>query len=291
MGKWNWEGFDKAGKSIAGVIEGSSEREVRRSLRDQQIRIKRLRAPSILEFDFGEWMVEHGLAKSFGAKELMVFTKQLSIMLNAGVPILQALEIIFNAEKHPMLKRTVKQIAIDIKEGQTLSDAMTKQKGFSKLYCSLVKSGEVGGILDKILLKLAEFMERNEKIKAQIKSALMYPAIVTVIGIVVVWGMMIFVVPQFISMLEGTGQEPPAITQFVIDTSNFFKNYTLIMLPAFALIGFILLKTYIGTKEGKMQYDRLTMKAPIFADIIIKGNLATFCRTLVCFTGSRCGLA
>src|SRR5690606_27411900 len=182
--------------------------------------------PSILDFDIGEWMVDKGFAKPFGPRELMMFTKQLAIMVNAGVPIIQSLEILFKAERNSSLKNAVKTIATDVGEGKTLAEAMQKQKGFDRLYCNLVKAGEAGGILDEILKKLTEHMERSEKIKGQIKSAMTYPAIVLFVGILVVWGLMVFVVPQFVDMLKDTGQEPPWITQMVIDTSNFISEYS-----------------------------------------------------------------
>src|SRR5690606_38583613 len=237
MANYGWEGLNKDGQRESGTLNAVDEKEVRRTLRAKGIRVKKITPPSILEFDIGEWMVKKGLAKAFGPKELMTFTKQLSIMNNAGVPIIQSLEILFKSERNPSLKNAVKTIAVDVGEGKTLAEAMSKQKGFDKLYCNLVKAGEAGGILDDILKKLAEHMERTEKIKGQIKSAMTYPAIVLVVGLAVVWGLMTFVVPQFVDMLKDTGQEPPFITQLVIDISNFVQEYTLIGVPGiFVLI-------------------------------------------------------
>jgi len=279
MANYGWEGLNKDGQRESGTLNAVDEKEVRRTLRAKGIRVKKITPPSILEFDIGEWMVKKGLAKAFGPKELMTFTKQLSIMNNAGVPIIQSLEILFKSERNPSLKNAVKTIAVDVGEGKTLAEAMSKQKGFDKLYCNLVKAGEAGGILDDILKKLAEHMERTEKIKGQIKSAMTYPAIVLVVGLAVVWGLMTFVVPQFVDMLKDTGQEPPFITQLVIDISNFVQEYTLIGVPGiFVLI--LLLQNYTKTETGKIAFDNFMMRLPVFGGIVIKGNLASFCRTM-----------
>jgi len=289
MANWKYVGLNKDGKRVSGSVMATSEKEVRRILRNEKIRARKITPPSILEFDLGDWMVEKGFAAPFGPKELTNFTKQLAIMINAGVPILQALEIIYKSEKHPVLKKSVKNVARDVGEGQSIAEAMEKQKGFDKLYCSLVKAGEAGGILDIILNKLSVHMDKQEKTKAQIKSAMMYPFIVSMIGAGVIWGMMVFVVPQFVGMLEDTGQDPPAITQFVIDASDFLGAYSVKMLGIFFVLG-VFLKSFIGTPSGKITFDKLMMKMPIFGLIIIKGNLSTFSRTLATMLGAGVSL-
>ena len=175
MAIYKYEAVDKNGKKVLGQVEASSEREVRKALRVQGVRIKKIIPPTILEFDLGMWMVDKGFAQAIGPKELSGFTKQLSIMISAGVPIMQALEILYRSEKNQSLKIAIKKISVDVGEGKTIAESMQNQKGFNKLYCSLVKAGEAGGILDLILKKLAVHMDKQEKTKAQIKSAMMYP--------------------------------------------------------------------------------------------------------------------
>ncbi len=289
MGQWKWEGLDKAGKRTMGSIEASSEKEARKLIRAQGNKVKKVTPPSILEFDLGEWMVDKGFASSFGTKELCQFTKQLSIMINAGVPIIQALEILFKSEKNPTLKKSVKGIARDVGEGLTIAEAMAKQKGFDKLYCNLVKAGESGGILDTILDKLTIHMEKQQRTKAQIKSAMMYPAIVTLVGIGVIWGLMVFVVPQFVGMLEDTGQEMPWITELVINCSDFFGEYTGTAVPIIGVLG-VILNSFIKTPQGKIIFDKIMMNMPIFGGIIIKGNLSSFARTLSTMLGAGVSL-
>jgi type IV pilus assembly protein PilC len=289
MGNWRWEGLDREGKRALGVIEASSEREARKLLRAKGVRTKSVKPPSILEFDITDWMVEKGLAKAFGTKELTNFTKQLSIMINAGVPIIMALEIIYKSERNSTLKKAVMNIARDVSEGQTMAESMSKQKGFDRLYCNLVKAGEVGGILDTILSKLAEHLEKQEKTKQQIKSAMTYPVIVSIIGAGVVWALITFVVPQFVGMLDDTGQDIPWITQFVIDTSKFFGDYSMYMVPGVILL-FAILSSWVRTPTGKIVYDRLSMKIPGFGQVIIKGNLSQFSRTLATLLGAGVSL-
>ena len=279
MPKYKWEGLNSDGKKVSSEIEASSEKEARRLLRAQGSRVRKITPPGLLDLDLGEWMVEKGFASAFGARELMHFTKQLSTMINAGVPILLSLEILFKSEKQAILKKSIQRIATSVGEGQTLAEAMEKEQGFDKLYCNLVKAGEMGGILDTILDKIAIHMEKQEKTKKQIKSAMMYPAIVCVVGTGVVWGLMTFVVPQFIEMLNDSNQEIPAITQFVIDVSRFCEEYTLVALPSF-FIGGIVLKSYLSTPSGKSVFDKVMMNFPVFGEIIVKGNLSSFTRTL-----------
>ena len=164
-------------------------------------------------------------------------------------------------------------------------ESMEQEKGFSKLYTSLVKAGEAAGILDGILNKLSEFMEKQQAIKKKVKKALTYPIIVVCIGIIVTWGLMVFVVPQFVGMLKDSDQEIPGVTQFVIDISNFFQEYTLLMIPV-GFVSFMIFMNYIKTKQGKISWDRFTMKAPLFGNLIIKGGLSGFTRTLSTMLGA-----
>ena len=289
MGMWSWEGLDKNGRRSAGQIEANSEKEVRRLLRGQGARVKKITPPSLLEFDLGEWMVEKGFAKSFGTKELSTFTKQMAIMINAGVPIMMALEILYKSEKNPSLKKAVKEIARDVSEGKTLAEGMGKQNGFTRLYCNLVKAGEVGGILDTILDKLSIHLEKQEKTKSQIKSAMSYPLIVSLIGAAVVWALITFVVPQFVGMLIETGQELPAITQFVIDVSDFCGAYSMYFVPGF-VIAMMGISSWGKTPVGKIAIDNLMMRMPAFGTIVIKGNLSSFSRTLATLLGAGVSL-
>ena len=279
MANFKYEGFTKEGKKVGGSIQASTEKEAKRLLRGQGIRPKKVSPPSLLEIDLSVWLVEKGFARPFSNSDLATFTKQFAVMINAGVPILQALEILFKQQKNPVLKMSIKNIASMVGSGKTLAEAMISQKGFDKLYCNLIKAGEAGGILDMILEKLCQFLERQEKIKTQIKSAMIYPSVVVLVGIAVIYGMLVFVVPQFTGMLTDTGQEIPGITQFVIDASEFIQEYSTVGIPGFFVL-LVVLNQFIKTPTGKPIYDKFSMSLPLFGSIIIKGNLASFSRTL-----------
>lgn len=279
MPKFKYAGFTQDGKKVESEIDASNITEAKKLLRRQRIRTTKISPPSIFESDLGQWMVEAGLSKPFGRAELTRFTRQLAILINAGVPIMECLEILYKQEQNFTLKNSVKAIQVQVEEGKSLFEALSSQKGFDKLYCSLVKAGEAAGILDGILNKLAEYMEKQEKLKKQVKSALTYPVIVVFVGIIVIFGLMVFVVPQFVGMLQESNQEVPWVTQTVIDVSNFFQNYTLLLIAAL-VAGTLLFFNYIKTSQGKQQWDKFTMTAPMFGMLVIKGNLGSFTRTL-----------
>ncbi len=279
MPKFKYIGFTADGKKVENTVEADTPRDAKKLLRRQNIRATKVIAPSFFEADLGQFLVEKGLAKPFGRAELMRFTRQLAILINAGVPILECMEILHKQEQNMVLKRVVKNITMQIEEGKSLFDAMSQQQGFDKLYCALVKAGEAAGILDSILVKLAEFLERAEKLKKQVKSALTYPVIVVIVGIIVIFGLMVFVVPQFVEILKESNQAVPWVTQTVIDISNFFRDYTLLLIAGIVASTMFFLN-FIKTKEGKQGWDRFTMKAPLFGMLVIKGNLGAFTRTL-----------
>ncbi|HLT23367.1 MAG TPA: type II secretion system F family protein [Bacteriovoracaceae bacterium] len=279
MPKFRYQGFTGDGKRVEGTIDADTIKDAKKILRRQNVRATKVTAPSIFELDLGEYLADKGLSKPFGQAELMRFTRQLSILINAGVPILESLEILTKQEANASLKKVVRNISMNVEEGKSLYDSMIGQAGFSKLYCSLVKAGEAAGILDSILIKLAEFLERAEKLKKQVKSALTYPVIVVIVGIAVVFGLMTFVVPQFVSILEEGNQQIPWVTQTVIDVSDFFQEYTLLLIVGLICASMIFIN-YIKTTTGKKQWDIFTMKAPLFGMLVIKGNLGSFTRTL-----------
>ena len=289
MGKWRYVGFTRDGVKQVGQLIAKNEREARGLLRQKGIRARKLTPPSILETDLSEWFVAKGLSKPFGVKELSHFTKQMSIMISAGVPLMQTLEILFKSQRHPVFKRVIKSIANDISEGKTMAESMTKHKGFGKLYCSLVKAGETGGILDTILTKISEQMDKQQKLKSKVKGAMMYPTIVVVVGVAVIWAMMVFVVPQFVSIIKDSGKEVPFITQLVIDISNFLKKYLMLTI-GLAIMGFFMLRTYINTKDGKKIFDKVMIRVPLVGGLLIKGNLASFTNTLSTMLGSGIAL-
>jgi type IV pilus assembly protein PilC len=173
MPKFRYEGFDGNGKRIRGNLEAVDRRDVKVQMKRDGIRVVKIHEPGIMETDLDQLMIDAGLTKPFGIKELTKFTKQLYILLNSGVPILESFEILFKQEKNPRFKNIIKQIANDIGGGMTLHEALAKQKGFDKLYTSLVKAGESAGILVGILQQVWECVARNLRLLGEIKGALL----------------------------------------------------------------------------------------------------------------------
>ncbi|MBP9673946.1 MAG: type II secretion system F family protein [Bacteriovoracaceae bacterium] len=279
MADWNWEGFDRDGKKAFGIIQADSKEDARKLLRIRHIRVSKLNSPSVLNLDLGTWLISRGFARSVGDKTIASFTKKLSILISAGVPILKSLEILHKQEKNIILKESVRHIAADVGSGKTLSDAMSSHKQFDRLYYSLVRAGEVGGILDNILQRIATYLENQIRIKGKVKSAMLYPAVVTAVGVLLVSFLMTFVVPRFAEMLKGSGQTLPFITQAVLQISSLLRHYG-IYIFSFIFILFALFKRYIKTSLGRQFWDRFIMTMPLFGNLVIKANLASFSRTL-----------
>lgn len=279
VGRYKYEGVNSDGKKVSGEIEGHDSRQVKKTLRRRGIRARKIIEPTLLDIDLGVFLVDKGLVKPFGLAELLRFTKQLSTLINAGVPIIESLDILGKQEKNPSLRASIKSIVEKVGSGKALCEAMDGERGFSRLYVALVKAGEAAGILDIILNKLTEFMEKQSAIKKKVKKAMTYPIIVAVLGTTISMGLMLFVVPMFVDMLKEGGQKIPAITQFVMDVSQFFLDYIIHMLIFFIVAAVMFLKT-IKTVEGKKKWDRFAMKTPLFGNIIIKGGLAGLFRTL-----------
>ncbi len=273
MGEFKYEGFNREGKKVNGAIEASNPHEAKKLLRRQGVRAKKIQKPSLFEKDLGLVISEKMGLKGFADEDLSRFTNQLSTLINAGVPILQSLE------KNFALKSCLVRITQAVGDGKSLFEAMEAERSFDKLYCHLVRAGEVAGILNEILDKLSAFLDKKIALKKQVKSAMMYPAIVSVVGVVVVAGLMTFVVPQFVGMLTDSGQEIPWVTQTVIDVSDFFQNYIVHMFVGTILTigGVVYAKK---TPRGKLFFDKLILRVPLIKNVIIKGGLSGFTQTL-----------
>jgi type IV pilus assembly protein PilC len=285
MGAFKYEGINREGKRISGEIDAKSSNDVKRILRRDGIKATRIKTPAFYELDFNAWIVDKTGAKAFGEKDLARFTSNLHTLVDAGVPIMQALEILHKQERVYGLKKAIKNVATAVSDGKALNEAMHNEKVFGRLYCQLIKAGELGGVLDKILLKLAGFMERRIELRKKVKGALTYPAVIVIVGITVISIMMAFVVPQFMSMIKDSGQEPPFITVAVMAVSDFFSKYFLFLFLA-AFIGTISFIGILRTKSGKETFDRAVLKTPLFSDICIKGNLSGFTQTLATLVSS-----
>jgi type IV pilus assembly protein PilC len=269
-----WEGTDKSGKRVKGEMSGQSEALVKAVLRRQGINpLKCKKKPKPLLGGGGKAKIT--------PKDITVFSRQLATMMSSGVPLVQAFEIVGRGHENAGMQELILGIKADVEAGNNLTDALKKRPlQFNSLYCNLVEAGEHAGILEAILHKLATYMEKTEALKSKIKSALFYPAAVIVAAVIVVSILMIFVIPQFTELFSSFGADLPALTQFLIDCSDFFvANWFMI----FAAMG----GTVYGALELKKRsvpvqqmLDRLSLKIPVIGEILEKSAIARFARTL-----------
>lgn len=216
-------------------------------------------------------------------KDIVVFTRQFSTMITAGLPLIQCLDILATQAENPLLGRTVGEVKLDVEGGATFADALKKHpKVFDELYVNMVHAGEIGGLLDTIMNRLAKHIEKAMKLKAQIKSAMFYPAAILLVAVAVITVLMIWVIPVFAKMfaeMSGGKASLPGPTQMVIDMSNFMQaNWYLLLGGAIALVQGI--KYYYKTPNGRVTIDSTLLKTPVFGDLIRKASVAKFTRTL-----------
>lgn len=213
-------------------------------------------------------------------KDVVIFTRQLSTMIDAGLPLVQSLEILSKQQENPTFKKILFAVRTDVETGSTIADAMKKHpQVFDDLYCNMIDAGEIGGILDTILARLAAFMEKNMKLIRKVKGAMTYPTICLCISFIVMAVMLIFVVPVFSKMFADFGHALPAMTQFVVDASEFMKSYFfLIIIGIFVVIAAV--KKYGNTEKGRENIDRLLLVLPIVGPLFRRVAVAKFSRTL-----------
>ena len=270
-----WEGTTQGGDDRSGEMEADSREEVQRRLRQQQINPSKIKKKA-RSFDISI----PGLG-GVPTKSLVVFTRQFATMIDAGLPLVQCLELLGGAEPHKGFKQIIEEVKDDIEAGSTLADALSKHpQAFDDLYVSLVEAGEVGGILDTILNRLAVQLEKSMKLKRKVRGAFTYPIIVLLIAFGVVTVLLYKVIPTFENMFADMGGgELPAPTQIVIAMSDFVQSQILVILGSF--FGFIALMMFIlqypPTREV---FDKLLLKAPIFGPLVRKTAVARFTRTL-----------
>lgn len=213
-------------------------------------------------------------------RDVVIFTRQLSTMIDAGLPLVQSLEILSNQQENATLKKILREIKVDVETGMTFADAMKKHpQAFDTLFCNMIEAGEIGGILDTILSRLAEFMEKSMNLKKRVKGAFTYPVICLAISVVILGVILVFVVPTFESMFKDFGSALPVPTQIVVSMSNFVKNNLVYGIVGGVIASFIF-KKYKSTDRGEQQVDALSLKMPVFGDLIMKVSVAKFTRTL-----------
>lgn len=213
-------------------------------------------------------------------KNITIFVRMFATMIDAGLPLVQCLEILSNDPENPAMASLLKKIRSDVEEGSTFADALRKHpKYFDNLFVNLAEAGEAGGILDTILNRLATYMEKNEAIKAKIKGAMIYPAVVVTVAVVVVGVLLVFVIPVFAALFTEMGAELPLPTRIVMALSDFLQRWIIVIIVAVMALGYAF-KKYYATEQGRVVIDSLTLKLPLFSDLIVKSSVARFTRTL-----------
>jgi len=275
MPVFKWEGKDRQGQSIQGQIEASNTAVAVMQLRKQQIVPLKLREETKKKAAFGL-----SLGSRIKEKEVAVFTRQLATMIDAGLPLVQSLEVLSAQQENPTFKNCLLAVKRDVEGGATFSDALRKHpKAFNDLYTNLVTAGEIGGTLDIILNRLSQYMEKSIALKKRVRGAMVYPASILGICVLVVVVLLVFVIPVFEKMFAGFGAALPAPTQFVIALSKFVQGNFVFILGGVAGLVF-LFRRYRGTESGRMVTDRAMLKAPVFGPLLVKIAIARFSRTL-----------
>ena len=266
---FEWEGKDRSGKSVRGEIRAAGENQVKASLRRQGVlstKIKKRRMRS---------------GKSIKPRDIAIFTRQLATMMKAGVPLLQAFDIVGRGNPNASVTKLLNDVRTDVETGTSLSSAFRKYPlYFNALYCNLVEAGEAAGILESLLDRLAVYMEKTEAIKSKIKSALMYPISVVVVAFVVVAVIMIFVIPAFKSVFSSFGADLPAPTLFVIAISEFFVAYWWLIFGGIGGGLYFFFQAWRRNEKMQRVMDRLLLKMPVFGSLINKSCIARWTRTL-----------
>jgi type IV pilus assembly protein PilC len=213
-------------------------------------------------------------------RDVVVFTRQFATMINAGLPLVQALDILAQQTENKTLAGVTRQVVYDVESGQTLADALRKHpKAFSDLYVNMVAAGEAGGILDTILVRLAQFLEKNDAIIRKVKGAMVYPAVIMTVAVVAVAVLLIFVIPTFQNMFASVNLDLPLPTRIVIGMSNVLKSYWWAIIGGIGITVFAIAR-YYKTPPGRLQIDGLMLRFPVLGDLLRKSAVSRFTRTL-----------
>lgn len=275
MPDYIWAGVNRKGKKKKGEMESENENFVRLTLRRKGIEPTKIKPKSKDLFENVKF-----LQPKVTEKDIVVMTRQFATMIDAGLPLVQCLEILFSQQDNKTFKRVLKNIKEDVEEGSTFADALKQHPDvFDDLFVNLVAAGEIGGILDIILNRLAAYIEKAAKLKKKVKGAMTYPIVVMVIAVMVVAVILIFVIPVFEAMFADFGKALPVPTQIVVAMSDFLKNYILYIIVGFVLFVFAFRRFY-KTDKGRALVDKVLLKVPVFGMLLRKVAVAKFTRTL-----------
>ncbi len=270
-----WKGVNSYGEKRKGKLEAPNEASAEAQLKKIRITVNMLKEKPKDVFE----NISFFQPKVTG-KDVVIFTRQLSTMIDAGLPLVQSLEILAGQQDNATFKKILNEVRMDVETGTTFADAMKKHpKAFDTLYCNMVEAGEVGGIMDTILRRLANFMEKNMVLIKKVKGAMTYPVICLAISFVITMVILVFVVPVFSKMFADFGSGLPAMTQYVVNISNFTKNYWYVFIGGVFILITSIKKIY-STDWGSMAMDRFLLLAPIVGVLLRRIAVAKFTRTL-----------
>ena len=275
MPVFTYSGTAGTGKDVSGEFEAENLEQAEQILRSRRITgIKVKKKPAEIKIPgFG------GAAK-VPTEVVTGFSRQFATMIDAGLPLVQCLNILGDQAENETFKKVVKQVTTDVEAGSTLSEAMAKHpKSFNSLFINMVAAGEIGGILDQVLLRVSTYMEKAEQLKRKIKGAMMYPTVVMIVAIGATATLLVVVVPTFVNMFEEAGAVLPLPTRIVVALSDFLQAYILLIIAA--IVGAVILfKRYYATDNGEKVVDNIKLHMPVLGDLIRKSSVARFSRTL-----------
>ncbi len=273
-----WSGQDKGNRKASGEIEAQSVQAARMMLRRQGVRVKKIRKQSKPLFSIGN---------TVRVKDIVFFTRQLATMIEAGIPIAQSLRGISLGHENAGVKELLGKIRSDVEGGTNLSSTLKKHpQYFSRLYTSLVAVGEESSTLDILMNKIAGYLEKIERIKGKVRSALFYPALVIIVAIVIVAVLLIVVIPEFESLFSDFGAELPSLTRWVVNLSHSVQEYWVVYMISTMIIGTALVFFYKRSRKMQHLLDRIILRIPIFGPIIKKSIIARVSRTLATMFGA-----
>ncbi len=271
---WKWEAKTRQGEVRGGEMEAADDAAVKARLSQMGLEPTRVKKkPREI----------HLKIPGFGGvstKDILVFTRQFSVMIDAGLPLVQGLEIIATQADNREFRRVLTDVKLRVESGSTFADALAVHpKVFDELFVQLVRAGEIGGMLDTILQRLGAYIEKNEKLKRRVKGAMVYPGIVLTVAVGVTVVLLMFVTPTFEKMFKDFGGAMPAPTQFLIDLSHFMTSYWYLLFGVPVALA-VAWRTWVGTKSGRAHWDAFVLKVPVFGALIRKIAVARFTRTL-----------
>ena len=283
MGWYLYEALDKGGKQVKGTIEASSEEVIMEKLRDMGFYPLRVKAHKVKSATQGDISAMPGLRILFHrikTKHVMTFTRQLATLIDAGLPIMRSLKILQDQVESVIFKDIIKKIEGDIESGSSLSESLAKHpKVFDKLYCNMVRAGEIGGVLETVLNKVSEFLEKREALKGKVKSAMMYPIVVMTLAVTIVSFILITIIPKFQAIFDELGAELPALTLMLVKASDILLHQTWMVIVAVVLV-VVIYKQINKKPQTKYYLDRAKLKLPIFGELMRKIAITRFSGTL-----------